>query len=77
MVLLPPPETTHDTVEEARKALNEHTGAQGCVLTIKRTKKVGNRKDGAINVLFYGVHMEINTSQLLLTKNHQLKRPSA
>ena len=48
MSLLPPPESTYDTLEQARKALDEHAGAQGYVLTIKRTRRVGNRKDGAI-----------------------------
>ena len=48
MALIPPPKTTYDTLEQARKALNEHAGAQGYFLTIKRTKRVGNRKDGAI-----------------------------
>ena len=46
MALLPPPKSTYDTLEQARKADNEHAGAQGYVLTIKRTKRVGNSKDG-------------------------------
>ena len=52
MALLPTPIITYDTLEQTRNALYEHAKVSNYVLTMKRTKRVGNRKDGAIKRIF-------------------------
>ena len=43
-----PPEIEYDSLEEVKAAIEAHPRQQGYVVIVKRTKMVGNKKDGAV-----------------------------
>nr|CCA18209.1 conserved hypothetical protein [Albugo laibachii Nc14] len=49
--LAPPPQLAYATLEQAKAAIDDHAQQEGYVVVVKRTKKVGDRKDGDMKAL--------------------------
>ena len=48
----PPPEIEYDSLNEAKAPIKTHARQQGYVVFFKRTKRVGNKKNDAVECLF-------------------------
>ena len=43
----------HASLAEAQAAVKDHAISQGYGIVVKRTKRVGNRKEGDVKVVYY------------------------
>ncbi|KAI9919573.1 hypothetical protein PsorP6_017541 [Peronosclerospora sorghi] len=50
-ILAPPLQLAYASLEQARAAIDAHVEGEGYVVVVKRTTRVGNRKDGEVKAL--------------------------
>ena len=43
----------HASLDEAQDTVKDHAISQGYGIVVKRTKRVGNRKEGDVKVVYY------------------------
>ncbi|KAI9907193.1 hypothetical protein PsorP6_016379 [Peronosclerospora sorghi] len=74
--LAPPLHFAYASMEQPRAAIDAHAQGEGCVVVVKRTKRVGNRKDGEVKALILACSQSTPPPSYTKTDLSSVSRPA-